>query len=75
MDIKINNKQSNIDFIQLQKMAFLYNALENGWKIEKKSDYYIFKKKHEGEKEVYLDTYLKHFMKENFSMENFFQKK
>ena len=56
-------------------MAFLFNALENGWKIEKKADCYIFKKNMKGKKEVYLDSYLKHFMKENFNLENFFRKK
>ena len=28
----------NIDYIKLQKMAFLYNALENGWTIKKQNE-------------------------------------
>ena len=52
----------------LHKMAFLYNALENGWCIKKKNNAYIFTKNHEGKKEVYLDNYLKRFMKENFEI-------
>ena len=57
--------------IKMQKMVFLFNALEEGWTINKKNDYYIFKKKHEGKKEVYLDTYLKSFVERN--LENFNQ--
>jgi hypothetical protein len=49
-------------------MAFLYNALENGWSIKKNNNAYIFTKNHEGKKEVYLDNYLKRFMKENFEI-------
>ena len=40
----------SIDPITLHKMAFLYNALEEGWKINKKKDVYIFTKNHEGKK-------------------------
>ena len=71
MDISINNTNSSIDFIKLQKMAFLFNALENGWSIKKKSSLYIFTKKHEGKKEVYIDSYLKLFMVENFDINKF----
>jgi hypothetical protein len=49
-------------------MNFIYNALENGWKVEKKNHLYIFKKNHEGKKEVYLDDYLARFMQDNFDM-------
>jgi hypothetical protein len=69
MDINLNNFQNkHIDTIMLHKMAFLYNALENGWCIKKKNNAYIFTKNHEGKKEVYLDNYLKRFMKENFEI-------
>ena len=74
MDIAIStDKNINIDAIVLQKMAFLFNALENGWTVKKKADLYIFTKNHEGKKEVYLDTYLKRFMKENFDINNLLQ--
>jgi hypothetical protein len=70
MDIHIDSDDSTLDSVKLQKMVFLYNALENGWTIKKKKDLYIFTKNHEGKKEVYLDDYLKRFMKENFSIKN-----
>ena len=57
-----------IDTIKLHKMAFLYNALEEGWKINKNNDVYIFTKNHEGKKEVFLDNYLKKFLENNFDI-------
>ena len=68
MDIKIkleNEKSLEIDKIKFQKMVFLYNALDNGWSIKKTQNSYIFKKNHEGKKEVFNDTYLSMFMKDN----------
>jgi hypothetical protein len=70
MDIKINcDENISLDYVKLQKMAFLYNALEDGWTITKnENNYYVFIKKHEGKKEVYLDSYLHRFMKDNFDI-------
>ena len=68
MDITINlenEKSLEIDKIKFQKMVFLYNALDNGWSIKKKQNSYIFKKNHEGKKEVLNETYLSIFMKDN----------
>ena len=58
-----------VDAIKLHKMAFLYNALEEGWKINKKNDVYVFTKNHEGKKEVFLDNYLKQFLEKNFDID------
>ena len=60
----------SIDPIKLHKMAFLYNALEEGWKINKKQNMYIFTKNHEGKKEVFLDDYLKKFLEKNFNIDH-----
>ena len=36
MDIHINTDEKiQIDYLTLQKMAFLFNALEDGWQIKK----------------------------------------
>ena len=43
----INISTIKVDAIKMQKMVFIYNALEEGWNIEKKKDLYIFNKKHE----------------------------
>jgi len=61
-------KDLNIDFVKFQKMMFLFNAVDDGWTIKKKDDSYIFKKNHEGKKEVFLETYLNTFMKDNLDI-------
>jgi hypothetical protein len=68
MDVKIKVISSNvaeIDQVVFQKMAFIFNALNDGWSIKKLNESYIFKKNHEGKQEVFEDTYLDIFMKEN----------
>ena len=68
MDIEIkieNDKNLEIDKIKFQKMVFLFNALDNGWSIKKRKDSYIFTKNHEGKKEVFDESYLSIFMKDN----------
>ena len=69
IEIKLDNEKSlEIDKIKFQKMVFLYNALDNGWSIQKKQNSYIFKKNHEGKKEILNDTYLSIFMKDNLDI-------
>lgn len=46
----------------LQKMKFIYNALENGWKVKKQDDKYVFSKMHNGKKEVFNEDYLEKFI-------------
>ena len=48
-----------------QKLIFIHNALDKGWSVKKNNNLYIFTKKHENKKELYLDNYLKKFIKEN----------
>ena len=46
MDIKIKNLEKiEFDNIFLQKMIFINNALDKGWKIEKNDKKYILQKK------------------------------
>jgi hypothetical protein len=72
MEIKINldldNENFKIDSIKFQKMLLLYNAIEEGWSIKKQGDSYVFKKNHEGKKEILDEKYLLTFMKSNFDM-------
>ena len=69
MDIISNtNDVKNFNFLTIQKMALIYNALEDGWTVKKKENKYIFIKNHRGKKEVYLDDYLKKFMTENLDI-------
>ena len=74
MDIEIkldDNQLLEIDKIKFQKMNFLYNALDNGWSIKKRKESYIFVKNHEGKKEIFDDTYLAIFMKDNLAINRF----
>lgn len=69
MDIYISHdKNIDINYLTLQKMVFLFNALEDGWEIKKNDDKYIFVKKHEGKKEVFSDNYLRRFIEQNFNI-------
>jgi hypothetical protein len=68
-------EELNIDCIKLQKMAFLFNALEKGWTVKKQKEVYIFTKNHEGEKEIFLDSYLRRFMKENIDLNSILEQK
>ena len=42
MEVAINTANLKINMVQLQKMAFLYNAIENGWTIKKKNGLLYF---------------------------------
>lgn len=58
-------KQKKTDHAKLQKMAFIYNAVQDGWDVKKVRGKYIFTKKHHSKKEYFYDTYLKEFIESN----------
>jgi hypothetical protein len=70
MDNKIYIYRScdDISPTDLQKMSFIFNALQNGWEIKMKNNKYHFTKKHENKQEIYLDSYLTHFLKTNMDV-------
>jgi hypothetical protein len=70
IEIKVGDKNVDINNVKFQKMVFLYNALDNGWSIKKRKDSYIFTKNHEGKKEVFDESYLAIFMKDNANINN-----
>jgi hypothetical protein len=53
----------------ITKMKFIYNALEKGWSVKKNEDTYVFTKKHEGRREVFMENYLENFIQENIVIE------
>lgn len=59
-----------VDYTNFRKITFIYNAIQTGWEVKLRGDKYIFTKKHEGKKEVYLDTYLQDFIEQNMDIEN-----
>ena len=66
----LDTSQIEINQIKFKKMVFLYNALDNGWSIKKKLNSYIFTKNHEGKKEIFDESYLSIFMKDNMNINN-----
>jgi hypothetical protein len=58
-----------VDKVLFQKMLFIFNALDDGWSIKKLEDSYIFSKKHEGKKEIFLDDYLTKFILSNMDID------
>jgi hypothetical protein len=69
INIDIHNNIDNLEInnIKFKKICFIYNAIEDGWNVKKKENTYIFSKKHEGKKEVYLDSYLQTFIEKNMN--------
>ena len=65
-----SDKIIKLDSILVQKMAFIFNSLEDGWTIRKKDESYIFTKPHNKSKEILMDSYLKKFLKSNFNINN-----
>jgi hypothetical protein len=41
------------------------NALEKGWTVKKSDESYIFMKKHENRKEIFMESYLEKFILSN----------
>lgn len=59
----------SIDVITFQKMNFIMNAIETGWSVKKNDDNYIFSKKHEGKREVFMSDYLEKFIDKNMKLD------
>jgi hypothetical protein len=54
-----------------QRMMFIMNVLEKGWSVKKMNDSYIFTKKHEGKREVFMEDYLEKFIESNMNFDDF----
>ena len=68
LDNEGDSKCISINKIKFHKMIFLFNALEDGWSIKKRNNSYFLLKNHEGKKEIFLDSYLSRFMKEQMDI-------
>jgi hypothetical protein len=60
-----------IDKPKFQKMVFIHNALEKGWTVKKIDDSYVFYKKHENLKEIFMEDYLEKFLLTNMKIDYF----
>ena len=50
-------------------MLLIFNALEDGWKIQKKNDKYYFKKNHDNDKKYFSDDILNEFLEKYLNMD------
>ena len=66
------NKKGKCDIVidneKFQKMLFFYNTINDGWTVKKKKEKYLFTKKHEGKKQIFDETYLLSFIKDNLDI-------
>jgi len=72
--VSLHGTQMQISNIQFQKMMFLYNAINDGWSVKKQQDSYIFKKNHEGKREIFCESYLHNFIKDQFDVNKLLNK-
>lgn len=76
MDIKftidylkdLEKEDIKVDAIKFQKMLLIFNSIDNGWSVKKKSDSYIFTKPHENKKEVLENDYIVKFFNANLDL-------
>jgi hypothetical protein len=65
----MDKRVMNIDVTTLHKMQFIINAIEGGWSVKKNNDNYIFTKKHEGKREIFMSDYLERFIYKNMNLD------
>ena len=73
MDIYISNFNNQIENKELGKILFIYNAINDGWNVEKQftkenKEKYIFRKKHENKREIFSNKYLEKFISDNLNI-------
>ena len=52
-----------MNLINLQKMIFIFNAIESGWNVEKEGECYKFKKKNNGKNNIEEKIFIKENLK------------
>lgn len=59
--------ETMLDYNDIQKMVFIYNALNDGWIIKKinKDKFELMKDKEEIKHEIILDKYIQKYVKYN----------
>lgn len=69
MNIEVNLNNFDKDIKKFQKMILIYNALEDGWNVEKKDNNYVFQKKHENNLKYFDDKCITGFLKKYLKSE------
>ena len=62
-----NENKLNVKLTDNCLRNFIYNALENEWKLKKIDNKYFCSKRHKGDKRVYEAGYLKEFLLDSFT--------
>ena len=64
-----NNDELNINYDDIQKMVFIYNALNDGWEVKKigHEKYELIKDKEHIKKEIVLNECIKKYIKYRIS--------
>jgi len=73
MERNLTENQIQLSKKDFQKMIFIMNALQDGWKVQKSADEYIFTKKHEGKREIFKSDYLEKFIYSNSNINHFLE--
>ena len=61
--------ETSSDRVNHTKFMFVYNALENGWRVHKKMDnVYVFSRNHHRRREYFQDDYLALFVQMNLGL-------
>ena len=60
--MNIDISKHNLNSKEFSKLLFIYNAVEDGWKVKKKDELYHFSKQTSKEKCVYTEKYLEKFI-------------
>ena len=65
----MDNEETTIDYNDIQKMVFIYNALNDGWSVKKidSGKYELTKDNEHIKKEIILEECLKKFVKYNIT--------
>jgi hypothetical protein len=50
---------------EINKLLFIYNAIEQGWRVKKKGGCYIFSRKHNNECKYFRPSYIYEFIQSN----------
>ena len=58
----LERKYVEISLKELKQMRFIFNSLNDGWSVKKQGDKYVFKKKHDGNEEIFMEDYIDKFI-------------
>tara|TARA_B100000424_G_C22616870_1_gene343184 strand:- start:244 stop:438 length:195 start_codon:yes stop_codon:yes gene_type:complete len=64
----MSNDLTKYSLKEMRKILFIFNAIEDGWSVKKKNDFYVFSKHKNKEKQIYEEKYLEKFINKYFNL-------